>query len=202
MFKPRFARRSLERYRKRGLDRLERRMVAAASSAGLQGERVLEIGGGIGAIQAALLDEGADRGEIVEIVAAYEPYARELAREKGLEGRTLFRVVDLLEQADEVAPADVVVLNRVVCCSPDGVALTGEAARHTRRALVLSFPRDVFWVRPLFWTVNVGMWLLRRSFRTFLHPPATLIAAAESEGLRLTGGGHGLVWEYAALTRT
>ena len=176
-------------------------MVAAAAAGGLAGARVLEVGGGIGAMQAELLEAGADRGEIVELVAAWEPYALELARERGLAGRTAFSVVDILERPEAVAPADVVVLNRVVCCSPDGVELTGEAARHTRRALVLSFPRDVFWVRPFIRGLNAWMWLLRRSYRAFVHPPSALIAAAESEGLRRAAEGRGRLWEYAALVR-
>jgi hypothetical protein len=195
------ARRSLERVRSKGLDGLEREMVAAAAAGGLAGARVLEVGGGIGAMQAELLEAGADRGEIVELVAAWEPYALELARERGLAGRTAFSVVDILERPEAVAPADVVVLNRVVCCSPDGVELTGEAARHTRRALVLSFPRDVFWVRPFIRGLNAWMWLLRRSYRAFVHPPSALIAAAESEGLRRAAEGRGRLWEYAALVR-
>jgi hypothetical protein len=195
------ARRSLERVRSKGLDGLEREMVAAAAAGGLAGARVLEVGGGIGAMQAELLEAGADRGEIVELVSAWEPYALELARERGLAGRTAFSVVDILERPEAVAPADVVVLNRVVCCSPDGVELTGEAARHTRRALVLSFPRDVFWVRPFIRGLNAWMWLLRRSYRAFVHPPSALIAAAESEGLRRAAEGRGRLWEYAALVR-
>ena len=195
------ARRSLQRVRSKGLDGLEREMVAAAAAGGLAGARVLEVGGGIGAMQAELLEAGADRGEIVELVAAWEPYALELARERGLAGRTAFSVVDILERPEAVAPADVVVLNRVVCCSPDGVELTGEAARHTRRALVLSFPRDVFWVRPFIRGLNAWMWLLRRSYRAFVHPPSALIAAAESEGLRRAAEGRGRLWEYAALVR-
>lgn len=196
------ARRSLERYRRKGLDELEERMVAAATSAGLEGARVLEIGGGIGTLQAELLDRGAEQGEVVELVSAYESYARELARGKGLEERTSFKVADILERPDVVDPADVVLLNRVVCCSPDGIELTEAAARLAQRTLVLSFPRDVFWTRPVFRALNAGMWLLRRSFRTFLHPPDVLLAAAEREGLRRTDGGRGLVWEFAAFTRT
>ena len=195
------ARRSLDRFRRKGLDGLEREMVTAAAAAGLAGARVLEIGGGIGAMQAELLEAGAERGEIVELVAAWEPYALELARERGLAERTTFSVVDILERPEAVAPADLVVLNRVVCCSPDGVALTGEAARHTGRVLVLSFPRDVFWVRPFLGALNAWMWLLRRSYRAFVHPPSSLIAAAESEGLERAAEGRGPLWEYAALVR-
>ena len=202
MFRPRIARRTLARYRRRGLDELELQLLQSAREVGVDGTRVLEIGGGLGTIGSELLAAGAAESEVVELVAAWEPFALELARERGLEGRTTFRVVDILDRPDEVGPADIVILNRVVCCTPDGVALTGEAASHARRALVLSFPRDVLWVRAALRGLNAGMWLLRRSYRAFVHPPAALLAAAESQGLRPAGDGRsGLLWQYASLTR-
>ena len=201
MFNPRFARRSLRRYRKKGLDAIERGMVASVSGE-LAGARILEIGGGIGTIQAELLAAGADRGEIVELVAAYEPYARELAQEKGLEHRSTFRVGNVLEQPGSVARADVVVLNRVVCCSPEGVRLAGVAARLTERILLLSFPRDRFLVRAILRLLNAVLSLMGRSFRAFVHPQAALYAAAQGQGFEVAATGHGFVWEFASLRRT
>ena len=202
MFKPRLARRSLKRHRKKGLDDLERRMVATASAQGLDGVRVLEIGGGIGTLQAELLGRGARQGEVVELVSAWEPYARELARERGIEERTSFLIADVLESPESVEAADIVVLNRVVCCSPDGIALTEQAARLARRTLVLSFPRDVFWVRVGLTLVNAGLRVMRRPFRVFLHPPTELVRAAQGAGLSLGESGHGAMWAFAALRRT
>ena len=176
-------------------------MVAAASSGGLEGVHVLEIGGGIGTLQAELLGAGAASGQIVELVAAWEPYARELARERGIAERTTFRVADILESPETVEDADVVLLNRVVCCSPDGIALAGRAARLTRRALVLSFPRDVFWVRAGLRLVNIGMRVMGRSFRAFVHPPPELVRSAVAAGLMLAQTGHGRIWAFAALRR-
>ena len=201
MFSPRVARRSLARYRSKGLDEIERRIVASAKETGIRGARVLEIGGGIGVIQAELLDGGAATGEIVELVGAYEPYARELASEKGIADRVTFRVADLMERSDDVEPADVVILNRVVCCSPDGIELTGIAGRLARRALVLSYPRDVMWVRLGVGLINVGQRLFRRSFRAFVHSPAKLRAAVEEQGLRATDLGRTTFWEYTTLER-
>lgn len=201
MFSPRVARRSFERYRSKGLDDIERRMVAAAKQSGVQGARVLEIGGGMGAIQAELLEAGAATGEIVELVGAYEPYARKLASDMGFADRVTFRVVDVLDDPDAVAPADVVVLNRVVCCSPDGIELTGTAARLARRAIVLSYPRDVAWVRLGIGVLNLGQRLLRRSFRAFVHSPARLRGAAEEHGLHATECGRTAFWEYTTLQR-
>lgn len=201
MFTSRAAKRMLKRYWKNGLDGLAQRMLEAVSSEGLDGARVLEIGGGIGAIQAELLEAGAERGEIVEVVSAYEPYARELAREKGLEDRTSFRVEDILESPGAVDPADVVVLNRVVCCSPDGVRLAAAAARLSRRALALSFPRSHLGMRAALGLVNGAMRVLGRSFRVFVHPRAALVAAAEAEGLQLTEAGDSFAWEFVVFRR-
>ena len=201
-FKPSIARRSLETYRRKGLDALEQQMVASASKDGVDGLRVLEIGGGIGRIQAELLDAGAGKGEIVELVSSYEPYARELAREKGFEARTTFHVVDILEEPDSVAPADVVVLNRVVCCSPDGIALAAAAGRLARQALVLSFPRDVFWIRAGVRMLNASFWLMRNPFRVYVHRPAALFAAAEAEGVHVREGDRSAFWQWATLRRS
>jgi hypothetical protein len=200
MFGSRFARRSLKRYRRNGLDDIERALVASVVQ-GIEGSSVLEIGGGVGAVQAELLAAGAERGEVVELVAAYEPYARELAEERGFAKRTRFRVVDLLEEPAGVDPADVVVLNRVVCCTPDGVRLTAVAAQLARHALLLSYPRDVWWTRAGARLQNAAFWLLRRSFRVFVHRPAELTAAAARAGLETERSGASAIWEYAVLRR-
>jgi 2-polyprenyl-3-methyl-5-hydroxy-6-metoxy-1,4-benzoquinol methylase len=201
MFSSLVARRSLERYRSKGLDEIERRIVASARESGVQGARVLEIGGGIGTVQAELLESGASTGEIVELVGAYEPFARELASEKGLSDRVTFRVADLLDAAGDVEPADLVVLNRVVCCSPDGIELAGSAAQLARRCLVLSYPREVMWVRLGVGLINLWQRLLRRSFRAFVHSPAKLRSAVEGQGLRATDLGRTVFWEYTRLER-
>jgi hypothetical protein len=202
MFNAREARKNLTRYRRNGLKTIERRMVASVNAEALKGAHVLEIGGGIGTIQAELLKGGAERGEIVELVSAYEPYARELARENGIEDRSAFRVADVLDEPGSVARADVVVMNRVVCCSPDGVRLTTVAAGLTKRVLLLSHPRDRFLTRLFGHVTNTTLRLLGKSFRVYLHSRDSIHAAAQAEGLVVAESGRGLVWEFAAFRRT
>jgi hypothetical protein len=202
MFKPRAARKTLRRYRKKGLDPIERGMVDSVPRTELADARVVEIGGGIGAIQAELLTAGASQGEIIELVPAYEPYARELAHNKGIESRSSFQIADVLDRPETVARADIVVLNRVVCCSPDGVRLTRVAARLARRTLLVSYPRDRFLVRLFMRIMNGGLRIMGRSFRVFLHPRASLYEAAQTEGLVVVGTGRSFVWEFTAFRRT
>jgi hypothetical protein len=202
MFTAKEARKVLRRYRKKGLNKLERQMVASVPTDTRHGARVLEIGGGIGTIQAELLAGGADRGEIIELVSAYGPYAQELARDKGIENRSTFRVADVLDSPDTIAHADVVVLNRVVCCSPDGVRLAGAAARLAGSMLLLSYPRDRVLIRIGGRLLNFVLRIMKRSFRVFLHPRESLYAAAQAEGLVVAETGQAFAWEFAAFRRT
>lgn len=176
-------------------------MVATLTPADLRGSRVLEIGGGVGAIQAELLTKGAAAGEIVELVPAYEPYARELAVAKGLGNRSVFRVADVLDDPAGVATAGIVVVNRVVCCSPDGIRLVGIAGRLAERLLMLSFPRDRRLTRLFSVVMNGAMQLFGRSFRLYLHPRAALVAAAQDAGLVAAQTGHNIIWEFVTFRR-
>ena len=200
-FKDRFAKRTAKRYRKKGLDAVSRSLARRAREGGLEGATVLEIGGGVGQVMLALLEAGASRGEVVELLPSYEEHARQLAEERGVGDRASFRTADLVADPAGGEPADVVVLNRVVCCTPDGIELVGVAASLARRTLVLSFPRDTRIVRALFAALNASLWVRRRRFRVFVHSPEALHAAAEAHGLRLASAQTGPLWQVAAFER-
>jgi magnesium-protoporphyrin O-methyltransferase len=192
----------LEEYLERGLGDLEERMLAAIPAAAITGaRRVLEIGGGIGAIQAELLLKGADSGEVIELVKAYEPYARRLATKLGLGGRTAFRVADLIADPGGAESADVVVMNRVVCCSEDGLQLTGVAAGLARRVLALSYPRSLAVLRWAEWLQQPFARLFRRRYRFYIHDSRALQRAATASGMHLLTSWHGLFWEYSVFER-
>ena len=49
--------------------------------------------------------------------------------------------MDFAQLGPEVEPADVVVMNRVICCYPDMPKLAGAAADRAKGTLVMSFPQ-------------------------------------------------------------
>lgn len=195
------ARRDARRYQRRGLDGNAQRLVDFVRHEGVDGRTVLEVGGGVGAIQLELLRAGAAGTVNAELSAAYEPYAAELADEAGLVGRAERRVVDFATQGDEVDDADVVVLHKVVCCYPDYEMLVGAAAKHAKHQLALTFPRDVVWMRLGLTMLNLLQRMRRRSFRVYLHPPTAVLAVARVHGLEPVSHHRGLLWEFAGLTR-
>ena len=197
LFGERFARRSLRKYRTKGLDDTSAWLRDFLSARG--GESALEVGGGIGALVTELVRGGVPRGRLVEVVPAYEPVARELFAETGVD--VDFSLADLTDEPEAVDPADLVVLNRVVCCTPDGPELVAAAAGRTRSALALSFPRERPAIRAAVRVQNIAFRLIRRRFRVFVHPRAKLFDAATSRGLRLVDQHDGTVWATAGFER-
>jgi 2-polyprenyl-3-methyl-5-hydroxy-6-metoxy-1,4-benzoquinol methylase len=201
LFSQRAARRDAKRYRKDGLDDTAAVMVRFLEERGVEGGSVLEIGGGIGAIQVELLEAGAATATNIELSPEYEEEAAVLAREHGLEGRVERRLGDVVEAPALAGEADAVVMHRVVCCYPDYDALVGAAAERARRYLVMSYPRPRWAIRAGLGLVNVGARLLRWEYRTWVHPPEAIVAAAERRGLTLAAESSGRVWQVAALER-
>lgn len=200
-FTERVARRDARRYRKKGLDARAREVADFLRSRGIGGTTVLEVGGGTGTIQLELLKAGAERTVNVELSPAYEAEAGALLAEAGLEGRVERVLGDFVERGPELEPADAVVMHKVVCCYPDYRALVGAAAELARRHLVLTFPRDSWWVRVGVRAGNALEWVRRHSFRAYVHPPASILATAEERGFRVVERDRGAIWEFAALER-
>jgi 2-polyprenyl-3-methyl-5-hydroxy-6-metoxy-1,4-benzoquinol methylase len=201
VFGKRQARKDARRYRRKGLDDTAQRIVDALAARGVRDATVLEVGGGVGAIEIELLEAGANHATVVEISEAYDDEARALLLENGLQERVERRHGDFVQAESEVEPADVVVMHRVVCCYPDPDALVGAAARHARRLLALSFPRDTWWLRLGSRIVNLWFRTVC-DFESFVHSPVAIIGAASAHGLTPVREHRGRIWRIAVLERS
>jgi magnesium-protoporphyrin O-methyltransferase len=189
------------RYRRKGLDDISKRIFDFIKERGVDGKTVLEVGGGIGAIEIELLKAGMVRAVNVELTPTYERAAAALIVESGLSDRVERKVMDFAQAGTDIEPADVVVMNRVICCYPDMPKLAGAAADHARGMLVMSFPNRRWWIRLGLTLANFGFRVVGVQFRIFVHPPDLIVAAVEHRGLRTTVNQRGLLWQVAAFER-
>jgi Methyltransferase domain len=201
VFSERGARAQARSYRRNGLDAASRPIVDLLKERGVEGLTMLEVGGGIGAIQIELLKAGLTRVVSVELTPTYEESAAELLREAGFEDRVERRVMDFVDAGPDIGPADIVVMNRVICCYPDLPALAGAAASRTRGLLVMTFPKERWWTRVIVWMANVGIAITRREFRVFVHPTAQVLATGKQHGLELSLNRPGVFWQLTAMRR-
>ena len=183
-FGEREARAQLRRYRRSGASGTTRQLIEALVGMGVEGGTVLDIGGGVGAIQHSLLAAGASRVRSVDASQAYSEIAGEEAARRGLAARIESSHGDFVALAESIPPADIVTLDRVICCYHDVRALVAASAARARRLYGVVYPRDVWWLRPVFALGNLVLRLRRSSFRIFLHSTTEVEALIAAEGLR------------------
>lgn len=200
MFGTRFSRHLAKRYRRRGLDRTASRMVEFLSAHGVVGASVLEIGGGVGAIQLELLRRGAARATNLELADSYDADAAALAAEAGVADRISRRRLDLARSPEAVEPHDIVVLHRVVCCYPDYHELLAAAADHANRLLVFSHPPRNLMSRSATAAENLWFRLRGIAFRTYAHDPGAMTAAARRGHLEVSYRHRGLAWHIVGFS--
>jgi hypothetical protein len=202
LFDEKKARSDARNYLKKGLDPTGRRMVDEIVNRGVAGASVLEVGGGIGALEIELLRAGAASATNVELVGTYEEAAGHLLDTLGLAARVDRTLLDFALDGVRVPRAEIVLLHRVICCYPDMEALVRVSADHATRILALSFPADRWWWR-IGQLLSRGWFRLRGfAFRLYLHDPRRILAVAESAGLRPVLQQRGLVWQIAVLERS
>lgn len=155
----------------------------------------------MGEIQGELLRRGAAHVTNLEISATYEDEARRLLEQSGMTGRVTRRLLDIAQAPDDVEPADVVVLHRVVCCYPDHDRLLSAAGAHAARLLVCSHPPENVIARGVIGAENLARRLRRQSFRAFVHPPAAMVSVPARTGLTPTYAVRARGWCVVGLER-
>jgi len=195
-FNRKVADRDLRRYRRRGADATTRLLLTELRRWPLQGRSILDIGGGIGVIEMELADSGVGSATVVEASPAYFEVARREVEARYGSRPTQFVVGDFAAMASSLADADVVTLDRVVCCYPDAEALLRGAAQRARRLVAFTYPRNQWYVRVFIRLENFWQRLRGSAFRAFVHSPERMDAVLQAAGL-VRAARHGTaVWMF------
>lgn len=191
----------LAQYRKGRLPIATQILLGALSTLDLQDLRLLDIGGGSGTIMQVLFAQGIRHATLVEIADAYLDAAKRDARDRGLEDQVEFLLGDFVEIADRVGEADLVTLDRVVCCYPHMPSLVGTSISKAVQWYALSHPRDTWWARFAFVSEN---WLRRLKgdpFTAYVHDVSAMESIIEQAGFRREFHRRTWFWEVAIFRR-
>jgi magnesium-protoporphyrin O-methyltransferase len=195
------AQRDLRRLRRRGPPAATRLLIGELERAGVAGATLLDIGGGVGAIHHELLDAGAREAVHVDISPAYLEAARGESERRGHGSRVRFLHGDFVQLAESIGSADVVTLDRVICCYPDMELLVGRSAEKAGRVYGAVYPRDRWWTRLAVGVANGVLRIRRSAFRVFVHAPPAIERVLQGRGFDRRDGGHTFLWEVSLYVR-
>ena len=185
------AAKELQSYREGRLGATTRLLRDSVVDAGLNQGSLLDIGGGVGVLAFELLSRGMSSALVLDASAAYVTAASEEAQRQGSRAQVLRG--DFVRISHTVPPADLVALDRVVCCYPQYEPLLDQAVSHAQRGVALSYPRDRWYVRAAVWIDNAKR-ARGSGFRMFVHSPSRIQSAIEQAGFGLVRRRFTLMW--------
>lgn len=199
------AARELSRYRARGPGVTTKLLRDGLAAADLLHGTLLDVGSGVGSLTFELLERGLTGAVAVDASRAYLSAAADEAARRGQSHLTTFVHGDFVALAAGLPPADIVTLDRVICCYPGYQPLLEHALQHARRTLALSYPRDRWFVKWVVRFENAARRLAANPFRTFVHPPAAMQQVIGNAGFELVSRSQTRKWSsdvYARPTPT
>lgn len=195
------ARSELRSYHKKGPSATTRQLLDAISEREVEDKTLLDIGGGIGAIQHELLKVGARSVVSVDASSAYASVSRDEARRQGHADRITQHLGDFVELAESIEPADIVTLDRVICCYHDAENLLRRSSERATRLLGLVYPGDGWLFRVAVRLFNLGLRIRRSDFRVFVHPNSLVSGIMEGNGFQRVFYRKNLIWQVMLYER-
>ena len=191
----------LERVHRRGPLKTTRLLIEAIRSRGVKDRTLLDIGGGVGIVHHELLLSGAADATDVDASSAYVETAQSEARRRGLADRVRYLHGNFVDLADSVPPADIVTLDRVICCFDDMQGLVTASAEKARLLYGIVYPRDAWWTRMGIRLLNFTRRIRGDQFRVFAHQSEAVESVLRSRGLERTYHREAGLWQVAVFSR-
>jgi len=166
-----FARSYRRRFSKKGFESSQLQLLEGLSQAGYDNATLLEIGSGVGYLHQTLLERGAKSAVGIDLAADMLKEAKDWADEKGLAERTEYLQGDFIALLDQVTPAEITLLDKVVCCYPFAKLLLNSSTAKTKRVIALTYPRKRWFIKLVTEVVAVGLKIFGSDFRPYVHEP-------------------------------
>ena len=183
------------RFRRRGPEPVQCKLLAGLAAAGIDGASVLEVGCGTGYLHRRLLADGAAYAVGIDVAGGMIAHAEAATRKAGLTERVTLLTGDAVQRAAELDPAELVLLDKVLCCYPDISPLLTTALTRCQRLLAVVIPRPNL-VVAVAWRVLISVFKLFGSrFHPYYHNWRRARQTITAAGFERVFAGHTLGWQ-------
>lgn len=176
------ANRYIKQFKKKGLAKEQQRLVEGILQFPIERKTILEIGCGVGGLHLTLLQKGAESATGIDISEGMLEGAKKLSNEFRLDSKTHYILGDYVQTNGSIQPADIIVLDKVVCCYENLSALLTKSLSQTKHVYALSYPRPRFIVKLSFQILILLGTALKWSFRPYWHDWNEMLATIVKNG--------------------
>ena len=189
-----FARSYRRRFSKNGFEPSQVQLIEGLQRAGYKDATLLEVGSGVGYLHQTLLEKGAKTAVGIDLAPEMLEEAKNWALEKNLADRTEYIQGDFIELLDQVEPAEVTILDKVVCCYPHAELLVNASTAKTNRVYALTYPRNRWFIRAAVNISAIFLKLVGSDFRPYVHNPDKIEAWILKAGFKKRYQDQTFIW--------
>lgn len=189
-----FARSYRRRFTKKGFEPSQIQLMEGLDQAGYKDANLLEVGSGVGYLHQVLLEQGAKNAVGIDLAPEMLKEAQAWAEQKGLTDRVKYLQGDFIELLDQVDPAEVTILDKVVCCYPHAELLVNNSILKTQRVYALTYPRNRWFIRIVIEIMAFILKLSGSDFRAFVHNPDNIERWILEAGFKKTYQAQTFIW--------
>lgn len=195
------AKKELKKYKKKGPGKSSKRLISFIFANDTLGKSLLDIGGGIGALQWAFFKQGGIKTFDVDASLGYLNVAESYAIENGYMDKAQFILGDFVDKSPEISDCDFVTLDKVVCCYPDYKALLEKAMQKCNGTIGLTYPLSGF-IPKLIAQFNKLYFMIKKNpFRTYIHSPKEIEHFIEGHGFKIINKSISFPWHVQIYRR-
>ena len=168
--------------------------MAGLEQAGYKNATLLEVGSGVGYLHQVMLEQGAKSAVGIDFSQDMLNEAINWSVEKNLSDRTNYLQGDFIELLDKVEPADITILDKVVCCYPFAKLLVNSSLTKTKKVYALTYPRKRWFIQATVAVSAIFLKLVGSSFRPYVHNPQDIEKWIVDKGFKKTVQTSTFIW--------
>ncbi len=189
-----FAKSYRRRFSNKGFEVSQQQLIEGITQASYKDKILLEIGCGVGHLHQTLIEQGAKSATGIELAAKMLDEARDWAKQRGLTEKTNYIEGDFIFIANTIEPADIVIMDKVVCCYPDADSLTHRSLEKCLSTYALTYPRKTWYTRLGMQILALLMKLVGSDFRPYVHDPDQIEKWITEQGYKKINQAQTTVW--------
>lgn len=164
------AQQELRDYQKGNIKKSSRPLLDALGNLNVSGLTLIDIGGGIGVISLELLKRGVSHSTHIELSESYCKAFKQLCVDNNVTDKIYCIKGDYANLYEKVGVADIVCLDKVICCYANYTDLVLKSSKNANRFYAYVIPRDIWWVKLVDQLGALIKFIVRDPFHTFIHP--------------------------------
>jgi 2-polyprenyl-3-methyl-5-hydroxy-6-metoxy-1,4-benzoquinol methylase len=189
-------------YLKKGPSRVTARIIKQLESHDVTGKTMVDVGGGIGALQWWFLQNGGTQTIDIDASTGYLNQAENHAIENDWGDKTQFLAGDCTDVYDQIENADYITLDKVVCCYPNFKEILESTCDKSSSHVSLSYPMGGVIAQAIASLGGLYFKLKNNSYRPFVHPVNEIRGVFAAKGYQRVVHSRAFPWHIETYVKS